>query len=291
MQIRVLAPAKVNLYLGVGGIRPDGYHEVTTVMQTLDLADEVTLTPAPVLELTTITDLSIPARENLAFRAATDFARAHHREPGVRIDLVKAIPHGAGLGGGSSDAAAVIRGLAALWDVPSDDARAREVAAGLGADVPFFLVGGTAMLVGRGDVQESIFATPPLAGVVVLPSGRVPTADAYRAFDASPLPTPDPTDLCDALRAGDSAAVAPLLANNLEGAARGVSPDVGDVLAWCRTQGGIDGVCVAGSGSAVFAVSGESRRFELVTAAREHGWVAWAVSFTPAGWGVPVVLA
>ena len=113
-EIVVTAPAKVNLHLGIGGVRPDGFHDVTTVLHTLEFADTLRLTPSESFTLTCDTDLGIPAEQNLALRAARLFS-AQYREPaGVAIELTKRIPAGAGLGGGSSDAAAVLAGLAAM---------------------------------------------------------------------------------------------------------------------------------------------------------------------------------
>ncbi|TLM78483.1 MAG: 4-diphosphocytidyl-2C-methyl-D-erythritol kinase, partial [Actinobacteria bacterium] len=181
----VTAPAKVNLFLGVGAARPDGYHDVTTVLHALSLHDTLEISPAETLTLDCEPDLGIPAEKNLAWRAATEFSRAVGREPAVALRLRKRIPHGAGLGGGSSDAAAVIAGLASLWGLPRDDERCEAVARALGADVAFFLEpAGAALMTGRGDVIEQ--ALRPLAGVpvaLVRPETPVPTPAAYAAFD------------------------------------------------------------------------------------------------------------
>ncbi len=276
------APAKVNLYLGVGARRADGYHDVETVLQTLSLSDTVVIEPAEDLSVACDTDLGLPAEENLAYRAALALAEALGREPGACISLTKRIPAGGGLGGASSDAAAVLVGLARLWGYtdPGDDGATEvvlhEVAASLGADVPFFLGGGTALFGGRGDVLTSRYATPRLDIALVKPDEPVPTGAAYAAFDRLLLPTPPgPGAVADACAAGDARGLARVLYNNMTEASVSLVPAVGDVLGWSRSAGGVLGAAVAGSGSTVFAVceSGASA-LRVVEEARCRGW--WA---------------
>lgn len=162
--LRLRAPAKVNWSLEVLGRRPDGYHEVRTVLQTVALSDWVALSPADDLSLALRGEADRlagePPEANLAYRAAARLRREFSRTPpersgrpsGVHIALEKGVPVAAGLGGGSSDAAAVLRGLRALWRLPISDDDLALLAAELGADVPFFLRGGVALASGRGDV-------------------------------------------------------------------------------------------------------------------------------------------
>ncbi len=179
------APAKVNLGLKVLGRRPDGFHELRTVFQTISLADRLSVTYSPrgrggVTILCNQAELSND--DNLAARAARDLLAAGPWRGRVRIDLVKHIPHGAGLGGGSSDAAGVLRALGRLLRPAPDAHLLFEIAATLGSDVPFFLVGGTAVGVGRG---EEVYPLPelPLRWIVIwTPEVKIPTADAYRAL-------------------------------------------------------------------------------------------------------------
>ena len=173
-RVTVRAPAKINWTLDVLGKRPDGYHEIRSIMQTIDVNDTLVFEPADELTITVEGDdglIDTPREENLAFRAAELLrGRAGHRA-GTHIRLAKGIPVAAGLGGGSSDAAATLRGLRALWEVDISDEALAELGARLGSDVPFFLRGGTALVSGRGEIIEPLpdaqaeeveIAPPPL---------------------------------------------------------------------------------------------------------------------------------
>ncbi len=172
--LRLLAPAKINWTIEVLRIRPDGYHEIRSVLQTIDLCDVVTLSDAGDIELAVSGEAGFladePVEANLAYRAAVAFGRRTRVRGGVRIELEKRVPVAAGLGGGSSDAAAVLRGLNELWDVREPRANLIEIAGEIGSDPPFFVVCGTAMASGRGDRVEAlpdalapplVLATPP----------------------------------------------------------------------------------------------------------------------------------
>ena len=181
------APAKVNLFLRVFDERPDGFHELATLFQAVDLADHVRVERADESVRLEVHggELDLGAEEdNLAHRAATRLLAEAGIEGGVRINLVKRIPVGAGLGGGSSDAAAVLRCVAALAGIPRDDGRLRRIGAELGSDVPFFL--GRSPLAagrGRGDVLEPLEALPVADLVLVSPPVHVSTGWAYGALD------------------------------------------------------------------------------------------------------------
>jgi 4-diphosphocytidyl-2-C-methyl-D-erythritol kinase len=159
--LELLAPAKLNFVLEALGRRPDGYHDIASVMQTIDLADSVRLQQAPTIEIEVVGEAlrGVPREgpRNLAFSAAHALAEAAgDTSLGVLIELDKQIPAGMGLGGGSTDAAAVLRGLNQLWQLDFSIERLIEVAAGVGSDVPFFLVGGTAEVSGRGERVEAL---------------------------------------------------------------------------------------------------------------------------------------
>jgi 4-diphosphocytidyl-2-C-methyl-D-erythritol kinase len=173
-RLRINAPAKINWTLEVLRIRPDGYHELRTILQTIDLCDTVTLSESDRIEIILSGDTGHladqPPEENLAYRAAEALRRHAEMESGVRIEIEKRIPVAAGLGGGSSDAAAVIRGCNVLWSAGLDIPQMRRVAADVGSDPPFFIVGGTALARGRGEHVEPLpdalappilLATPP----------------------------------------------------------------------------------------------------------------------------------
>ncbi|MFW6174502.1 MAG: 4-(cytidine 5'-diphospho)-2-C-methyl-D-erythritol kinase [Chloroflexota bacterium] len=165
-EFRLAAHAKVNLTLEILGKRRDGYHNLSTIMQTLDLHDDVEVSPADTLSVE-CDDPSLAGESNLAFAAARRLGEAAGVESGAGIRIVKRIPVAAGLAGGSSDAAAVLRGLNRLWGLEMSHGALEEVAASVGSDVPFFLTGGTALVQGRG---EHVVALPPapIDWVVVL---------------------------------------------------------------------------------------------------------------------------
>ena len=181
MKVSTLAPAKINWTLEVLGRRPDGYHEVRTVLQTVDLCDRVRVSPAADLELVLAGPIgqagaplnAMPSSENLAYRAAALLRdRAGGRSLGARIELEKAIPAGAGLGGGSSDAAATLRALDRLWGLSLPPAELARLGARLGADVPFFLFGGTALGRGRGDEVTPLADVASRRFLLVVPRRR-----------------------------------------------------------------------------------------------------------------------
>lgn len=287
--LTIIAPAKVNLFLGIGSIRDDGYHDLVGVFHTLELADKLTLLSAEPLSVRCEPDVGVPAESNLAYRAAVEFARECGREPSGAITIAKHIPHGAGLGGGSSDAAAVIAGLAHAWGIDLRDERLTRAGARLGADVPFFLgESGCALMVGRGDEAQrdvTAFAGVPL--VVVKPATGVSTAEAYRAFDVAPAPAGDPGSVLGAVESQDARALGAALSNNMEAASCAVAPEIGEVRSWLAQHHGVLGVAVAGSGSAVFGVC-ESGDAAAVISAQAHarGW--WGCA-TALGAGAVVI--
>ncbi len=175
--LELSAPAKVNLTLEVLGRRDDGYHEVASIVQTIDLADRLRLESGPALALRVEgpRPRGVPdGTANLVYRAAEALRAAAGRPSlGARIVLEKHVPAGAGLGGGSSDAAAALRGLRRLWDLLLADSALVAIAAGLGSDVPFFLEGGAALLTGRGDAVEPLPGPPSRALTLFLPPAEV----------------------------------------------------------------------------------------------------------------------
>ncbi len=168
MIVRTVAPAKINWTLEVLGWREDGYHEIRTVMQTIDLCDELTLAPAETLKLEVEGECA-PSRDDDALQAARALAQAAGWELPTRIRMRKRIPLRSGLGGGSSDAAAVLRGLNALYDLGFDTARLADVAAAVGSDCPFFAYGGTALAEGRGERVTVLPDLPQMWLLVAVP--------------------------------------------------------------------------------------------------------------------------
>jgi 4-diphosphocytidyl-2-C-methyl-D-erythritol kinase len=192
-EIRIPAFAKINLRLDILGKRPDTYHELRTIFQTISLHDELRLraskSPGICLTIQGSDSLSLePVRKNLVYAAVDALRRELKIRSGVEIDLRKKIPAGRGLGGGSSDAAAALRGYLQLTRRTIAASRLMEIAASLGADVPFFLFGGRALGIGRGDEIYPLPDIPKLTLLVVSPSDiHVPTPDAYRWLKAPAL--------------------------------------------------------------------------------------------------------
>jgi 4-diphosphocytidyl-2-C-methyl-D-erythritol kinase len=181
--LRVRSFAKVNLALSILGRRRDGFHDIQTIFQSIDICDELEFRTASQLELRCEDLPDIPTEDNLVWKAATLLASKSKKREGASITLRKKIPLGSGLGGGSSNAAASLLGLCRLWKIEMSDSELFAIAASLGSDVPFFLIGGMALGVGRG---EEIHPLPdPLCRflVVVYPGIHVSTAEAYRSLN------------------------------------------------------------------------------------------------------------
>ena len=175
--------AKINLALAVLGRRQDGYHNIETVFQTIDLSDELYFSPAAKISLTCEGLPNVSERNNIVWKAAAALARHTGERRGVAITLRKKIPSGAGLGGGSGDAGAVLLGLRRFWNLDISDADIYAIAAELGSDVPFFLMGGAALGKGRGEILSALPDFQQEHLVVIFPGVSVSTASAYRALN------------------------------------------------------------------------------------------------------------
>lgn len=276
--LRIHAPAKVNLHLAVGSARPDGYHELATVFQALSFGDTVTITPAPAFSFSCVPDLGLAGSANLAYQAACEMSARFGWPLGYSIAIEKRIPAGGGLGGASTDAAAVVEGLATLWGLDVAGPEVVDLARALGADVPFFFEGGAALFTGRGDVLERPLRSLDAPIVLVKPAEPIGTGAAYIAFDAAPAAAAPPVDrLAAALQAGDTEAVASLLYNNMTEASIGLVPEVGTVLALVGGAPGVVGAAMAGSGSTVFGLCVDEAAAEAAAGiARAAGF--WSVA-------------
>lgn len=278
----VPAPAKVNLYLRVLGERSDGFHEIETLFQALSLHDDVDveLTDTGRVELTVDGPEPGPEADNLAYRAARMVLDATGAGAGARIRLVKRIPAGAGLGGGSSDAATALAGVNELLGAPLSDVALVRMAATLGSDVPFFLSGSTLAL-GRGR-GERLEALPPLPEghlVLALPPVHVSTAWAYRALDAYRAGGGEPA--CFGLE-GDAPAgwreIADLAANDFQPLVVATHPEVARSLESLRDAGAAAAL-LSGSGAACFGVFGGEAEAARVAGTQSDalGWPFLAV--------------
>jgi 4-diphosphocytidyl-2-C-methyl-D-erythritol kinase len=187
--IRITAHAKVNFFLEITGKRPDGYHTLSTVFQTVSLGDVLTFSPASSLTLS-CSDPRLPVdKTNLVVRGALRLQEALQETRGAQIHLEKIVPMGAGLGGGSADAAATLQGLLKLWDKNIEEQELQKIAVGLGADVPFFLKGGLCSATGIGEILQPMKPLPETWMVIVWPGFGISTKEAY-AKVSLPLPVP-----------------------------------------------------------------------------------------------------
>jgi 4-diphosphocytidyl-2-C-methyl-D-erythritol kinase len=271
------AAAKVNLTLEVLGRRSDGYHEIVTVMQAVDLSDRLVLEDADGLELrSTAPDVPTDGT-NLALKAAANLREAAGSSRGARITLEKRIPVAAGLGGGSADAAAVLVGLNRLWGLRWRAARLAEVAVTLGMDVPFFLRGGAALGTGRGERLEPL---PSCALALVLVNPRVAASTAEIYSGVVPAMYSDGArarGMTAALRSRQPSRVAATLGNSLERVATSRYRDVEQMEAALLAAGAL-GAAMSGSGLTVFGVarSYDHARQIRNRIGRAH-WACWAV--------------
>ncbi len=263
-RVHVRAPGKLNVFFRVGPIKDDGYHDVASVYQAVSLYEDVYAEASDDFTLTvsgTVDVSGVPCDErNLALRAARLVADEIGHTGGVHLDIVKHVPVAGGMGGGSADAAAALVACDALWGAGLDTKRLHELAAQLGADVPFALLGGTAIGTGRGDRLDAVQTRGGFDWVLVTTAGdglSTPVVyhrlDELRALpDAQPAretPTVDPAVL-HALGTGDTSALAVALDNDLQHAALSLRPDLADTLRAGRAEGALAGI-VSGSGPTV----------------------------------------
>jgi 4-diphosphocytidyl-2-C-methyl-D-erythritol kinase len=257
MRLTLRASAKINLDLRIGVRRSDGYHDLQTVLQTLDLHDRVTIEARRGPFALDGDAALMPLDEsNLVWRAASALWRAAGKpgEPrGVRVRVVKRIPSRAGLGGGSSDAAAALVGLSRVWRLRLSAGEIMSVAATVGSDVPFFLIGGTAIAVGRGERVYPLVNRPRRHVVLVLPEFGVSTADAYRWLADQRNQDPGPGTLDPAPRT-----LHPAGSNDLEGPVERQHPAIGAIRRRL-SKAGAELARMSGSGSAVFGLFSAQR--------------------------------
>lgn len=256
MAIAAVARAKINLTLDVLGKRPDGYHEVEMVMQSIELHDDLEFYPAGRDISLTVEggDLS-PGPDNLVCRAAELIRRRGKIRTGVKIRLVKAIPVAAGLGGGSADAAAALKALNKLWETGLSLSELMSLGEQLGSDVPFCLLGGTALARGRGEQLEQLPPCPRLGLVLVKPRFSVSTASVYRAYTPrTTVKRPDNHAMIGAIRNKEINSIAKNLANALESVTIGMHPEIEEIKAKLVCAGAL-GVLMSGSGPTVFGLA------------------------------------
>ncbi|MDO5117203.1 MAG: 4-(cytidine 5'-diphospho)-2-C-methyl-D-erythritol kinase [Eggerthellaceae bacterium] len=313
--IKLVAPAKVNLLLGIGNRRDDGYHDVFTVMHALMLhdvlymhscaPDDPTCGMLVDAELEATSDMpgaealrvrvsctgsaqieapDVAPEDNLVAKAVFSLARelavddVPLAEQVVEIKVEKHIPSQAGLGGGSSDAAAALVGAAHLWGIGADHPAIIRAARSIGADVAFFLYGGCARLSGSGDIFERALAPRNESVVLIRPDVGLSTAEVYRSFDAMGEALDE--QVCELARQAEAASEVTLY-NNLQAPACMLLPELSQVFSWIEKQPQAAESLLSGSGSAVFVVCGtfEQAR-KLAASAKQQGWWARTTTFS-----------
>ncbi len=289
-RVHVRAPGKLNVYFDVGEVQADGYHPVASVYQAVSLYEDVVATPADDFTVSVTGDVDVTGvpldDSNLALRAARLVARAAEVETGVHLEIHKGVPVAGGMGGGSADAAATLVACNELWGAPLSSTDLHELAADLGADVPFALLGGTAVGTGRGDELAPALARGRIDWVLVTHRDGLSTPAVYGHLDvlrgaadiapARGVPRVDAAVL-QALRAGDAGALAEVVHNDLQAAALALRPDLAAVLADGRDVGGRGGL-VSGSGPTVaFLADDPAHAAEVTGALIARGHDAFAV--------------
>lgn len=268
-QVTVLAPAKLNLALDVVGLLPNGYHDLDMVMQTITLYERLTLRRAEEVRLH-LPGSWVPVNEkNTAVKAARAFFRYTGLAGGVEMEIEKHIPVRAGMAGGSADAAGVLVGLNALYEARLSTSELCALGAGIGADVPFALMGGTCRVQGVGDFLKALPPCPPCWFVVAMPSVGVSTPEAFARYDQMGSPIhPDLAVQEAAIRAGDLAAVCAASGNALEHCSG--AKETPHIRAILDEQGALASL-MTGSGAAVFGVfDGEAKAQAARAALRQQ---------------------
>ncbi|MBO6519241.1 MAG: 4-(cytidine 5'-diphospho)-2-C-methyl-D-erythritol kinase [Rhodospirillales bacterium] len=282
--VREPAPAKLNLYLHVTGRRDDGYHLLDSLVVFADTGDRIEVRAADDLTLEYAGPFagSLPApADNLVMRAAAELAALFGVDAGAHITLFKSLPVASGIGGGSADAAAALRALIRLWQIPPDDGRVSTLALSLGADVPVCLMTRPALMRGIGEDLTLLGAFPELPLVLVNPGVGVSTPQVFKARTgdfSAPADWPAAT-----ATAGDVLAALATTANDLEAPARELVPVIGDVIARLETQPGIRLARMSGSGATCFGIfetaDAASAAAEAVCRAEPDWWVHAGATF------------
>ncbi|CAM3782373.1 4-(cytidine 5'-diphospho)-2-C-methyl-D-erythritol kinase [Cytobacillus oceanisediminis] len=265
LKVMVKAPAKINLSLDVLHKREDGYHEVEMIMTTIDLADRLELTLLNKNEIKIIShNRFVPDdQRNLAYQAAHLLKERFQVQKGVAITIEKTIPVAAGLAGGSSDAAATLRGLNKLWELGLSMDELAEIGSEIGSDVSFCVYGGTALAKGRGEVIKELPAPPTCWVILAKPFIGVSTADVYRRLDVNQVHHPNTGGMIEAIHNGSYAGVCHNLGNVLEDVTLQMHPEVAQIKDQMK-RFGADAVLMSGSGPTVFGLVHHDSRMHRI---------------------------
>ncbi|WP_055694941.1 4-(cytidine 5'-diphospho)-2-C-methyl-D-erythritol kinase [Streptomyces prasinopilosus] len=275
MSVTVRVPAKVNVQLAVGAARPDGFHDLANVFLAVGLHDEVTATPsAGGLRVTCAGPdaAEVPLdRTNLAARAALALAERYGRDADVHLHIAKDIPVAGGMAGGSADGAGALLACDALWGTGASRRELLDICAGLGSDVPFALVGGAALGIGRGERLTELEVGGTFHWVFAMARRGLSTPAVFREFDrlAEGRDVPAPVasqDLLDALAKGDPEALAATVSNDLQPAALSLFPELADTLAAGRGAGALAAL-VSGSGPTTAFLARDTETAEVIAGA------------------------
>lgn len=293
LSVTVRAPAKINIFLGVGRVRPDGFHPLETLYQAVSLYDDVTVTSADEWSVLTISDdphvdlTGVPDDEdNIAIRAGKALAAHHGIDRAAEIEIRKGIPVAGGMAGGSADAAATLLGLDRLWDLQTADEDLLSLAAGLGSDVPFALIGGTAHGTGRGEIVTPVEDNGTWWWVVVFDEVGLSTPSVYAAFDVGEYADRTAPVRVDELRyqllrEADPDTMAVLTRNDLEEPAFDLRRDL-ERKAETILQCGATAVLLSGSGPTLLGAARDAvHARDIVTRLAERGHQQVVVAHGP----------
>ena len=279
MKITLKAPAKINLYLEITEKRSDGYHNLESVMQTVSLYDEVTVEDAPAGINLECDNKNLPSdSSNIVYKAAAAVKNRFNIEKGVKITLKKEIPMGAGLGGGSSDAAAAIKALVKFWNIKTQKTELEKIAAKLGADVSFFLTGGTALCEGTGEIVTPLLNIRKMPVILANPGFSVPTHSVYKKV-TFPLTKPRKIHtikklICDGSFNENYALK--YCFNRLEEFVFPDYPEIAKIKSVMADLGCAS--LMSGSGATVFGIFGSESQSETIKSKlREYQWNVWTV--------------
>lgn len=275
--VRENARAKINLTLDILGIRADGYHEVSMIMQAIELCDTVELEKSSGISLKMDTSKiiggeNIPCDEkNLAWKAAMAFQKFCGKNFGVEISIEKKIPMAAGLAGGSTDAAAVIRGMNRLYETNLTENELCKIGEQVGSDVPFCIIGGTCLAEGRGEILTRLAPIKNFSVVLAKPDGEISTAWAYKTYDENPAKTHPPNnEIIKQFERGDYNAAFKNFYNVLENVALKKFPAIAD-LESKMLAAGAKVALMSGSGPTVFALTDEQHVKKISASVEDSG--------------------
>ncbi|MBM7650308.1 4-diphosphocytidyl-2-C-methyl-D-erythritol kinase [Bacillus ectoiniformans] len=290
MKIMMKAPAKINLTLDVLNKRPDGFHEVEMIMTNVDLADRIELEMLPKDEIRILShNRFVPDdSRNLAYQAAKLLKDRYQIKSGVSITIEKVIPVAAGLAGGSSDAAATLKGLNRLWDIGLSLDELAELGAEIGSDVSFCVYGGTALAKGRGEKIQKLPPPPNCWVVLAKPTIGVSTAEVYKNLKLQGINHPDTAAMIEAIKNQDYEQMCASMGNVLESVTLKLYPEVAQIKEQME-RFGADAVLMSGSGPTVFGlIQHDSRMHRVYNGLRGFCEQVYAVRLLGEGEGEPI---